>query len=138
MSWRCVACRLFWQEIADYQGNDPLEVWMRCAKFPTRRTVWGQPHCTTTIVRVGCLAARRFIKWTQDTFASGGHQAELIPLLERCTRELQDLPQYKDDPRYLRVWIQYVSGLGPAHWCAVLLKGRSDTLLPMYACGAEV
>ena len=51
----------------------------------------------------------RFIKWTQDTFKTGGHQAELLPLLERCTRELQDRLQYKSDIRYLRVWIQYVS-----------------------------
>ena len=57
----------------------------------------------------------RFIKWTQDTFKSGGHQAELIPLLERCTRELQDLPRYKDDARYLRVWVQYVRP--PLHAC---------------------
>ena len=30
--------------------------------------------------------AHRFIKWTQETFRAGGHQAELLPLLERCTR----------------------------------------------------
>ena len=52
---------------------------------------------------------RRFIKWTQDTFRTGGYQAELLPLLERCTRELQHLDKYKTDIRYLRIWIQYVS-----------------------------
>lgn len=67
-------------------------------------------YLVLTVVRT----PHRFIKWTQETFASGGHQAELIPLLERCTRELQDLPQYKDDVRYLRVWIQYVSAWPPA------------------------
>ena len=50
----------------------------------------------------------RFIKWTQDTFRSGGHQAELLPLLERCTRELQHIHKYKSDIRYLRIWVQYV------------------------------
>ena len=55
------------------------------------------------------LSASRFIKWTQDTFQSGGHKAELLPLLERCTRELQGDARYKKDIRYLRVWIQYVS-----------------------------
>ena len=54
------------------------------------------------------MYAYRFIKWTQETFRAGGHQAELLPLLERCTRELQDKQQYKSDIRYLRVWIQYV------------------------------
>ena len=51
----------------------------------------------------------RLIKWTQNTFKSGGHEAELLQLLERCTRELQDKDNYKDDIRYLRIWIQYVS-----------------------------
>ncbi|BDA44147.1 probable mitotic checkpoint serine/threonine-protein kinase BUB1 at N-terminal half [Coccomyxa sp. Obi] len=73
--------RIFWKEIAEYNGPDPLEVWLR------------------------------FIKWTQETFKSGGHRAEVLPLLERCTRELQDVPQYKDDVRYLRVWIQYADCL---------------------------
>ncbi|GAB4819517.1 hypothetical protein N2152v2_006563 [Parachlorella kessleri] len=66
--------REFWEEIATYSGEDPLEVWLK------------------------------FIKWTQETFQAGGHKAELLPLLERCTRELQTLPRYKDDIRYLRVW----------------------------------
>ena len=55
------------------------------------------------------LHAGRFIKQTQDTFKSGGQKAELLPLLERCTRELQSDNRYKKDIRYLRVWIQYVS-----------------------------
>lgn len=57
----------------------------------------------------------RLIKWTQDTYKSGGHQAELLPILERCTRELQGIAKYRTDLRYLRVWIQYVSKL-PARW----------------------
>ena len=60
------------------------------------------------------LLAGRFIKQTQDTFKSGGQKAELLPLLERCTRELQNDDRYKKDIRYLRVWIQYVSQL-PLH-----------------------
>lgn len=51
----------------------------------------------------------RFIKWTQEAFSAGGHKAELLPLLERCTRELQAGGRYADDVRYLRVWVQYVS-----------------------------
>lgn len=58
------------------------------------------------------LPARRFIKWTQETFAAGGHKAELLPLLERCTCELQGEERYRNDVRYLRVWVQYVSGAG--------------------------
>jgi checkpoint serine/threonine-protein kinase len=51
--------------------------------------------------------ARRFIKWTEQTFLAGGRETELLPTLERCTRELQDVPRYKDDARYLRVWVKY-------------------------------
>ena len=57
----------------------------------------------------------RYIKWTQATFKAGGHQAELTPLLERCTRELQSDERYKNDLRYLRLWIQYVSFPNVSH-----------------------
>ena len=49
----------------------------------------------------------RFIKWTEQTCTAGGRETELLPLLERCTRELQEVPRYKDDSRYLRVWVKY-------------------------------
>ena len=48
------------------------------------------------------------IKWTEQTYATGnGRDKELLPLLERCARELQEVEAYKEDPRYLRVWIKY-------------------------------
>ncbi len=53
----------------------------------------------------------RYIKWTQETYRSGGAKAQLVPLLEQCTRELQAIPRYRTDHRYLRIWIQYVSVL---------------------------
>ena len=60
--------------------------------------------------RHDCCAAWtcRFVKWTQKTFVAGGHQAELLPLLERCTREMLEMHGYDDDIRYLRLWLQYV------------------------------
>lgn len=58
--------------------------------------------------------ARRFVKWVQQTFTAGGHQSELVPLLERCTRELQGREEYREDVRYLRVWLQYVRPRPPA------------------------
>lgn len=99
-------CRLFWKEIAHYEGPDPLEVWLRCDFILLISA------CSTRSCALCPEACRhcRFIKWTQDTFKSGGHRAEVLPLLERCTRELQYNAQYKDDVRYLRVWIQYVRG----------------------------
>ena len=71
----------FWTALSTYEGTDPLEVWVR------------------------------FIKWAEQTFHSGGRETEILPLLERCTRELREAPEnfekYKDDPRYLRVWVKY-------------------------------
>jgi len=55
----------------------------------------------------------RYLKWTQSTFKAGGHKAEMLPLLERCTRQLQQQERYKKDSRYLRLWIQYVSTTVP-------------------------
>ena len=61
-------------------------------------------------------SARRFIKWSQGNANTGSRRTELLPLLERCTRELQAAEQYRGDVRYLRVWIQYVR-VGPQQAC---------------------
>ena len=48
------------------------------------------------------------IKWTERKYATGnGRERELMPVLERCARELQGEERYKEDARYLRVWIKY-------------------------------
>merc|ERR1711970_51753 len=63
-------------EIANYDGGDPLEVWLR------------------------------LIKWTEQTFPTNKNE-ELLPILEKCTVELQEDTKYQKDLRYLRVWIKY-------------------------------
>ncbi|KAL6779790.1 hypothetical protein ACKKBG_A13730 [Auxenochlorella protothecoides x Auxenochlorella symbiontica] len=73
--------RQFWQAIADDQSDDPLAAW------------------------------QRFIDWTRETYTAGGHKAELIPLLERCTSTLQSDERYRNDPRFLRIWILYADCL---------------------------
>jgi Mad3/BUB1 homology region 1 len=57
----------------------------------------------------------RYIKWVQQTYRSGGAKAQLLPLLERCTRELEALPRYRSDHRYLRLWIRYVRRVARLH-----------------------
>ncbi|RMZ53164.1 hypothetical protein APUTEX25_005153 [Auxenochlorella protothecoides] len=73
--------RQFWQAIADDESDDPLAAW------------------------------QRFIDWTRETYTAGGHKAELIPLLERCTSTLQSDERYRNDPRFLRIWILYADCL---------------------------
>ena len=53
------------------------------------------------------LLRHRLIRWVNETYKSGSH-GQLMPLLERCTRELKAFERYRSDVRYLRIWIQYV------------------------------
>lgn len=95
--------RQYWKEIVGYKGDDPLEVWLRCC-VPSCAIVCAWPFSSQAFSQ----PVDRFIKWTQQTFTTGGLQAELVQLLERCTNELKGMDKYKNDLRFIRVWILYV------------------------------
>ncbi|ODQ80754.1 hypothetical protein BABINDRAFT_7450 [Babjeviella inositovora NRRL Y-12698] len=49
-----------------------------------------------------------YLQWTKDNFPQGSNvESGLIQLLERCTLRFRDTEYYKNDARYLRVWLQY-------------------------------
>lgn len=48
-----------------------------------------------------------YIEWTQVNFPQG-NTPELTELLEKCTSHFRDCPYYKNDPRYLKVWMEYI------------------------------
>ncbi|THZ57627.1 hypothetical protein D6C85_10407 [Aureobasidium pullulans] len=52
----------------------------------------------------------RYVKWTLDTYPSAQStpQSQLLPLLERATKVFLSSPQYKNDPRYLKLWLHYI------------------------------
>jgi len=52
----------------------------------------------------------RYVKWTLDTFPSAQNTKEsgLGELLERATREFVRWGEYKNDVRYLRLWVYYI------------------------------
>lgn len=52
-----------------------------------------------------------YISWINDTFPQGGNNPTngIVQVLERCTSEFRDAPYYKDDPRYLKVWLRYIT-----------------------------
>lgn len=52
----------------------------------------------------------RYCKWTLDAYptAQATPQSQLLPLLERATKAFLSSPHYKDDPRYLKVWLNYI------------------------------
>ncbi|KAF2273908.1 uncharacterized protein EI97DRAFT_423203 [Westerdykella ornata] len=52
----------------------------------------------------------RYVKWTLDTYPSAQNtpQSQLCPLLERATKAFQSSSLYKNDPRYLKLWLHYI------------------------------
>lgn len=49
-----------------------------------------------------------YIEWTHESYPQGCNaESGLLALLERCTSSFRDTPHYKNDPRYLRVWMEY-------------------------------
>ncbi|PON34271.1 Mitotic spindle checkpoint protein Bub1/Mad [Parasponia andersonii] len=65
------------QEIDEYVGDDPLHPWLQC------------------------------IKWVQEAFPSGGDSSGLVVIYEQCVRTFWHSDRYKDDLRYLKVWLEY-------------------------------
>ncbi|PKI71677.1 hypothetical protein CRG98_007899 [Punica granatum] len=63
--------------IDDYEGDDPLQPWLEC------------------------------IKWVQEAFPPGGDCSGLVVIYEQCVRTFWHSDQYKDDLRYLKVWLEY-------------------------------
>ncbi|KAH8696263.1 putative checkpoint protein kinase [Talaromyces proteolyticus] len=52
----------------------------------------------------------RYVKWTLNAYPSAQATAEsgLLPLLERATKAFLNSTHYRNDPRYLRLWLQYI------------------------------
>ncbi|KAJ5745761.1 hypothetical protein N7520_010943 [Penicillium odoratum] len=52
----------------------------------------------------------RYVKWTLNAYPSAQATAEsgLLPLLERATKSFLSSADYKNDPRYLRLWLHYI------------------------------
>ena len=52
----------------------------------------------------------RYVRWTLDAYPSAQATADsqLGPLLERATRAFVGSAQYRNDPRYLKLWLHHV------------------------------
>ena len=51
----------------------------------------------------------RYILWTEQNHPSGGKDSHLVELLERCVSEFKDEEKYKNDVRYVDIWLKFVS-----------------------------
>ncbi|XP_059291931.1 mitotic spindle checkpoint protein BUBR1 isoform X2 [Lycium ferocissimum] len=69
--------RAFIEAIDHYKGEDPLQPWLQC------------------------------IKWVQEAFPPGGDSSGLVVIYEQCVRTFWHDDRYKDDLRYLKVWLEY-------------------------------
>ncbi|XP_010266303.1 PREDICTED: mitotic spindle checkpoint protein BUBR1 [Nelumbo nucifera] len=72
------------EAIDKYEGEDPLQPWLEC------------------------------IKWVQESFPSGGDCSGLVVIYEQCVRTFWHTDRYKDDLRYLRVWLEYAENCADA------------------------
>ena len=54
----------------------------------------------------------RYVKWTQEVFPAAGGKEQLLKALEAATQALSGCERYYGDPRFLRMWIQYVRSPG--------------------------
>ncbi|KAM3227750.1 hypothetical protein ACQJBY_059465 [Aegilops geniculata] len=68
----------------EYQGEDPLQPWVEC------------------------------IKWVQESFPAGGEFSGLVVIYEQCVRAFWHDERYKDDLRYLKVWLEYAGNCSDA------------------------
>ncbi len=52
----------------------------------------------------------RYVKWTLNAYpsAQATPQSKLLPLLERATKAFLTSSHYKNDPRYLKLWLHYI------------------------------
>lgn len=52
----------------------------------------------------------RYVKWTLGAYpsAQATPESQLRQLLERATKAFQSFNHYKNDPRYLKLWLQYI------------------------------
>ncbi|MCJ1384312.1 hypothetical protein MMC17_007428 [Xylographa soralifera] len=52
----------------------------------------------------------RYVKWTLNAYpsAQATPESQLRPLLERATKSFQTVAHYKNDPRYLKLWLNYI------------------------------
>ncbi|XP_031120724.1 mitotic spindle checkpoint protein BUBR1 [Ipomoea triloba] len=65
------------EAVDEYKGEDPLQPWLEC------------------------------IKWVQESFPPGGDSSGLVVIYEQCVRTFWHDDRYKDDLRYLKVWLEY-------------------------------
>jgi hypothetical protein len=58
------------------------------------------------IVLIYILALRRYAKWSHEAFPSTS--TKTLEVLEKGTTALYQIEELKNDPRHVKLWIEYV------------------------------
>ena len=51
----------------------------------------------------------RYIHWTEQNYPKGGRDGNVVSLLKQCAKLFKDDERYKNDERYIKIWIKFVS-----------------------------
>ncbi|KAK4105286.1 hypothetical protein N658DRAFT_491744 [Parathielavia hyrcaniae] len=79
----------------------------------------------------------RYVRWTFDAYpsAQATPQSQLHTLLERATKAFVSSAQYRNDPRYLKLWLHYINFFSDAPREAFVFLSRhsiGETLALFY------
>jgi len=79
----------------------------------------------------------RYVRWTLEAYpsAQATPQSQLHTLLERATKAFVGAAQYKNDPRYVKLWLQYIGFFSDAPREAFVFLSRhaiGETLALFY------
>lgn len=55
------------------------------------------------------MKERRYVRWIQQNYPSGGKKEQLREVLQRCTEKFKDSEIHKNQLLYIKIWIAYVS-----------------------------
>lgn len=76
-------------------------------------TICWNPDIYSVLSLAKWFFPHRYIKWTEQTFPQGGKESNLNTLLEQAVTRFTDVEKYHNDPRYVELWIKFVSGISP-------------------------
>lgn len=76
----------------------------------------------------------RFVAWTMESYPQGqSSESGLVELLEEATRVLKDRENYKQDPRYFKLWVLYAGYVDrPQTIYAFMLENEIGTQLGQF------
>jgi hypothetical protein len=97
-------------DIRSYSGSDPLRPWLRygTTTHPSIRRSLPSISLDRSIRR---RSLARGMRKMERALPPPTLREKLPRFLQKCAQEFQGDPRYRDDPRYLRVWIQLVTDL---------------------------